>query len=288
MHVYDAERSRLAPYERKEPFVVCKSFEELLGNVDGVHLCVPNALHYGFAKAAMEHGRHVLVEKPFTTDTKEAQRLLELAAEKNVVLEVGHIYRFAAVLNKVAELYNAGYFGKVHYINFYWTHFMQPSPSTDVMWDLLPHPLDMYNIITGLWPSGFAGTTAPIRGNKFDEVTFIESRPRAGPISAYHMSWLSAIKRRDIEVIGSKCSAYVKAVDQTIEIFNPDGTHSEIPVVKNNTIRDEALNFIASISAGKSRINTADLGVRTVELILQIKGAFRHYTLYLLKTLLKL
>lgn len=287
VYVFDSDSSRLDAYKNRDFVATCDSFDALMGSVDGMHLCVPNVLHYKLAKTAMEHGKHVLVEKPLTTSIGDARGLLKIMKKNKVVLEVGHIFRFANALKKTAELYRSGYFGKVYYINFYWTHLMPGVPGVDVMWDLLPHPLDMYNIITGLWPDSFAGTADPLRREKLSEVTFIEAHSKKGPSSTYQTSWLSSIRRRDIEIIGEKCSASIKAVDQTISIFQPDGTQADIDVVKNNTIRDEALNFIDSISTGESKINTADLGVKTVELILQIEGAFRHYSFYLLKKMLK-
>lgn len=285
LYVFDVDISRARSHKESSNFVVCESIEEMLKNVDGVHICAPDKYHFDLAKQSMEHGRHVLIEKPFVTSMRDAQRLAKMAKERRLVLEVGHLYRFANALKKAAELYRKGYFGKVYYINFYWTHIFNNPVHPDVMWDLMPHLIDMYNMITGEWPKKFAGFALPMRRQEHSEVTFIEARTRNGPVSTYHVSWLSPIRKREIEIVGSKRSAHIDAVEQTIKVFAEGGKNTEVRVRKNNTIREEELNFISSIRQGKAKVNTVELGIRNVDTILQIQYAFRHYTMHLIKNI---
>ena len=71
---------------------------------------MPTVQHYEVAKLAMEHGIHVLVEKPVTTSVDEAEKLLNLAVEKDVILQVGHIERFNSAVQHAREFIKDPYF----------------------------------------------------------------------------------------------------------------------------------------------------------------------------------
>ena len=87
-------------------------FERLIKEThpDAVSIVVPTVQHYEVAKLAMEHGIHVLVEKPVTTSVDEAEKLLNLAVEKDVILQVGHIERFNSAVQHAREFIKDPYF----------------------------------------------------------------------------------------------------------------------------------------------------------------------------------
>jgi len=84
----------------------CNDYGEVLrdGKIDAVHIALPNHLHYETARTALESGKHVLVEKPMTTSSREALKLACLSEKKGLVLQVGHIFRFNNALRKVGEI----------------------------------------------------------------------------------------------------------------------------------------------------------------------------------------
>ena len=95
-----------------------EDYKDLLnsGRVDAVIVCTPSIMHYDVCKMAAEKGLHVFCEKPFTTDPKLASGLSELFESKGLVNQVGYVYRFDPVFNKVKELTDAGVIGDICHV----------------------------------------------------------------------------------------------------------------------------------------------------------------------------
>lgn len=132
---------------------------------------------------------------------------------------------------------------------------------------ILPHLLDIINFITGEWPSEFGVTGRAYRREKLSEVAFIQADFNKDFFASIAISWLQPIRRRTMEIVGSKRSAIVDCVGQEIEVYEADGSKGMIDVVSNNTIRDEAFNFLNAIKTGKNTFNSAIVGARCVEMI---------------------
>jgi len=259
----DADNSRLKPFA--DVVVASNQLDEVIRRADGIHICTPNSTHYEIAKKALESGVHVLVEKPMTTDHNQAYELAELATSENLVLQVGHIYRFANAIRKIKELYESNYFGDVYYFNLTWTHLMPYIEGVDILWDLLPHPLDIMNFITKKWPVDFVGIGMAYRRNELNEVASLQAIYDDGIFANIHLSWLSLVRRRILEIVGSKRTALVECVKQEIRIYEKCGD-KQLKVEVNNTIRDEILNFIRAIETGKNSFNSSIIGARNVEM----------------------
>ena len=260
----DSDSSRLKPFFGV--VATCNQLDEVFRKVDAVHICTPNFTHYEVATKALNSEIHVLVEKPMTTNHNQAYELVEIATAENLILQVGHIYRFANAIRKIKELYEDNYFGDVYYFNLTWTHLMPYMEGVDILWDLLPHPLDILNFITKKWPAEFIGIGRAFRRSKLNEVATLEAAYENGIFANIHLSWLSPVRRRILEIIGSKRTALVDCVKQEIKIFEED-KEKTLEVEVNNTIRDEALNFIRAMKTGKNNFNSSIVGARAVEII---------------------
>jgi len=246
--------------------ITCNQLDDVIHRANGVHICTPNYTHYEITKKALEEGVHVLVEKPMTTNHNQAYELVELAIAKNIILQVGHIYRFANAIRKIKELYESNYFGDVYYFNLTWTHLMPCMEKVDILWDLLPHPLDILNFIMKKWPIEYVGVGRAFRRSELNEVASLQAIFNGGIFANIHLSWLSPIRRRVLEVVGSKRTALVECAEQKIKIYNED-SEELLKIEANNTIRDEALNFIKAIETGKSNFNSSIVGARNVEMV---------------------
>ena len=268
----DIDQSKLKVFKEYDTFT---NLNEFLKNVDAIHICTNNDTHYEVARRALESNIHVLVEKPMTTNRNHAFNLIELAYENGCILQVGHIYRFANVIRKIKELYQNGFFGDIYYINIVWSHLMPPVRGVDILWDLLPHPLDILNFITKKWPNEFLGVGRAFRRSELNEVASLQAVFDDGLFTNIHLSWLSPIRRRTMEIVGSECSAIVECVKQEITVYENDGNVKQLNVKPNNTIRDEIMNFINAIKTGRNNFNSAIIGLRTVELIEQALSTLR-------------
>jgi len=247
-----------------------KDYEILLAQKDlhAVNICAPNSMHYKIAKDALEAGKHVLVEKPITLDSKEAKELVSLAQKKKLTLSVGHIFRFNSALAEVRRLIkDENYFGKVFLMEFTWVNLEKAFPDRDVLWDLAPHMFDIQNYLLGEWPEEISCTAAPFRRKEGEETAYVVTKFRDGIISMANISWLVPRKTRQIFIAGEARSASIDAVAQKVIVYE-SGYTKDLVIHPNNTIRDELLHFIKSIKDPQIETkNSGSVGVKTVELI---------------------
>ena len=116
-----------------------KSHEELLPHVDGVSLAVPTVSHYEIGRDILNHGIHLLVEKPITLTKEEAEGLIKLAEQRSVILQTGHIERFNPVVMEMESLISQPLFIESHRLNPY----TKRGTDVDVVLDLMIHDLDI-------------------------------------------------------------------------------------------------------------------------------------------------
>lgn len=121
----------------------CINYRELFGRIEAASIAVPTILHYKIAQDFLNHGIPVLIEKPFTTNLTEADRLIRLARKKRLILQVGHIERFNSAFVATQELIKNPRFIECHRLS----PFPNRSLDVGVVLDLMIHDID---IILGL------------------------------------------------------------------------------------------------------------------------------------------
>ncbi len=147
---------------------VVQDYESILKDpkIDLVIIVLPNHLHYSFAKQALEAGKHVLVEKPFTPHLREANELIQLAHKKNLVLSVNHNRRFDSDFKTVKKLVDSGILGKVVEYEAHFDRFRnqvktgwkenKENPGSGILYDLGSHLIDQALTLFGLPKEVFA------------------------------------------------------------------------------------------------------------------------------------
>ena len=232
---------------------LCSSLEEILSSpeIDAVNICTPSETHFKISKAALEAGKHVLVEKPMSLTSREAYELYDLAKAKGLVISVGHIYRFNNALKKVRDLIKDGYFGDIYYLKLQWTTLCPSPEGRDIITDLAPHPFDIINYLLQDWPSKLSCKAKTYRRKELEEVAYCIAEFDNGVMAHIELSWLLPGKIREVKVMGSKRCAKIDCLRQVIEAVE-NGDFYDIPVKRNNTIKDELEHFIACIGNGKS------------------------------------
>lgn len=245
-----------------------KSVNAALTEVDALHVSTSNDSHFAIAKTALNSGVDVLVEKPLTTDRRRAYDLVEIASESGCILQTGHIFRFANVVREVKKKYESGYFGQPNIFTLRWTHELETPRTDGVLWDLLPHPIDILNFVTGEWPvreTGIskrdsAGRPAVARiGLTFEDF-----------LASIEVSWIDKSRRRSLEIAGTRRTAVVDCVGQTFVAMDGDN-EDVLEIEPNNTIMSEIENFIHAIETGENKFNSAIVGARTVDAIQSVE-----------------
>ena len=120
-------------------------FREILGEVEAVSIATPTPLHHPIAKACLESGIHVLVEKPVTTTPAQARDLIETAARAGRVLQVGHLERFNAAILALAGTLGTPRFVESHRL----APFKERGTDVNVVLDLMIHDIDLIQSLVG-------------------------------------------------------------------------------------------------------------------------------------------
>jgi len=120
-------------------------FRQLLGKVDAVSVVTPTPTHYGIARAFLEAGAHVLVEKPISESTEQAERLVGVARQHGRVLQVGHLERFNPAILAAEPLLTRPLFIECHRL----APFKERGTDVNVVLDLMIHDIDLVQMIVG-------------------------------------------------------------------------------------------------------------------------------------------
>jgi len=260
----------------------CHDYMEILENqdIDAVNICTPNETHYQICIDALNANKHVLLEKPMTLKVSDAYELVKLAEKRGLNLSVGHIFRFNNALREVRDLILEGSFGDLYYLDLQWITLFN-APNRDIITDLAPHPFDILNFLTGMWPERITCTAKGYRSSNREEVAFITSEFDDRVIGHMHLSWLLPGKTRRVRISGSQGAAEIDCLSQEVSISDGGKMHS-IPVERNNTIRSELIHFLECIrnrNGGQEYSNTANgvLGARVVRLLEAATGSCKEH-----------
>lgn len=247
-----------------------KDYVELLEQRDlhAVSVSTPNAMHFGICRDALEAGKHVLVEKPITLNSKEGRDLVDIAERKRLMLSVGHIFRFNNALAEIRRLIKEEkFFGRLYLMEQNWTNLEKAFPDRDVLFDLAPHMFDIQNYLLGHWPVEVSCVGGPFRRKEGEETAYVLTKFSDGMIAMANISWLVPRKTRQVVLVGENRSALIDAVGQEVTVYESGYTY-KLGIERNNTIRDELVHFIKSIGDPMTETkNSGVVGVRTVELI---------------------
>ena len=240
--------------------------------IDAVDICTPNETHFEICREALEAGKHVLVEKPMTLDSGEAFKLVDLARARNLVLSVGHIYRFNNALRKVQGLIKKGFFGDVFWLKLQWTTLTPPIEGRDIITDLAPHPFDILNFLLDMWPLKITCKARAYRRERLEEMAHIVAEFKNDVMAHIELSWLSPGKVREVSVMGSERFVKIDCLKQDVKAFE-NGRFYDVPVDRNNTIETELEYFVNCVQNNDDarndylNQNSGLLGAKVVRLL---------------------
>jgi predicted dehydrogenase len=171
-----------------------------------VAVATPAATHHEIVMAALEAGKHVLVEKPLATTFAEGRELVDEADRRGLVLMCDHTYCYTPAVTKIRELVHGGVLGDVHFVDSVRINLGLVQRDVDVLWDLAPHDLSILDFILpdGCQPLAVAAHGADPIGAGRACVAYLTLTLPGGAIAHVHVNWLSPTKVRTTMVGGSK------------------------------------------------------------------------------------
>lgn len=181
------------------------SYDDVVGDpsIDAVAICTHVSAHYPLAKKALEAGKHILVEKPFTAKVDEAEELVALGKKNGKVIMVDHTFEYTAGVNKMKEIIESGLLGDVLYVNCSRLNLGIFQRDINVVWDLAPHDLSVILYATGLRPTSIRTVGMKLLHPKVEDVAFVTLNCGAAN-AVIHVSWVDPLKIRKVSVVGTK------------------------------------------------------------------------------------
>ena len=141
----DIKENRLQLIREKFPAAeLSKDCQSLIdGDADIIVIATPVDTHYSLAKKSLEAGKHIWVEKPFTSTSKEAEELIEIAERKNLKIFVDHTFIYNGAVIKIKELIDRNELGNIIYFDSERINLGLFQRDVNVIWDLAPHDLSI-------------------------------------------------------------------------------------------------------------------------------------------------
>jgi predicted dehydrogenase len=183
-----------------------QDFGQVLANpaVEAVSVATPVGTHARLAAAALEAGKHVLVEKPLATSVKEAELLVRLAEKCRRVLMVDHTFIYSPAIRKIKELIDAGELGDIYYVDSVRINLGLFQNDVNVLWDLAPHDLSIVDHLLGRLPRSVAATGSCHTASELEDVAYLNLDFGSSLLASFHVNWLSPVKVRHLIIGGSK------------------------------------------------------------------------------------
>ena len=234
----DMNPDRLAQVKSKYPSIeITTRYEDVLKNpsVDAVAISIPVALHYEFARKALEHGKHVLVEKPVAASVAEAEKLVDLAEKRRLTFMVDHTFIYTGAVRKMKEIVVQGDLGDLYYFDSVRINLGLVQRDVNVLWDLAPHDIAILEHLVDEQPASVCANGACHMGNGIENVAYLTVYFNSGLIAHFHNNWIAPVKIRTVLVGGSKkmilyddmeVSEKVKIYDRGIDVANAEGVHN--------------------------------------------------------------
>src|ERR1700685_2373719 len=172
-------------------------------DLDAIAVITPVWTHYELTKAALEHGKHVFVEKPFTSNSAQAEELINLAAKKNLKIMVDHTFLFTGAVTKISQLLEEGALGKLYYYDSTRVNLGLFQHDVNVVWDLAPHDLSIIDHLIQKTPEAVSAT-GQTHLNGHEDIAFITLYFPDKVIAHIHGKWLSPVKVRTTLIGGEK------------------------------------------------------------------------------------
>jgi len=256
-------------------------YRELLGRVDAVSIVVPTPQHYEIAKAFLENGVDVLVEKPMTTTIAEADELVELAEKKGIVLQVGHLERFNPAVKAVKDIVKDPIFIESNRLSLY-----QPrGTDVSVVLDLMIHDIDIILTFVRSKIAYSHAMGAPVVSDHLD-IANAHLEFENGAVANVTASRISSKSERKIRVFQKDGYLSLDFANRSIMHIWPgeDGESAPVPGMQieelsfeqGDALRDEILSFLDAVSTRSEPEVSGRMGREALNLALSITRQIRE------------
>jgi predicted dehydrogenase len=260
-------------------------------DVDAVAIVTPVFAHYDLAKAALLAGKHIFVEKPFTSTSAQARELVDLAAARNLRIMVDHTFLFTGAVKKIKALIDSGELGKLLFYDSVRVNLGLFQHDVNVIWDLAPHDLSIMAHVIDRKPVAISAHGSIHFQGGFEDIAYVAVEFEGnGFLAHFHVNWLSPVKVRKTLISGDKkmlvwddldADEKIKIYDRGVDVKSgndKNGIHEllvsyrtgDVHIPKLETteaLKAEAQYFVECVERNQQPLNDGESGYRVVRLL---------------------
>jgi UDP-2-acetamido-3-amino-2,3-dideoxy-glucuronate N-acetyltransferase len=254
--------------------------DPVFADVDAVVIATPAVTHFDLAREALLAGRHVLVEKPITLTSREAEELVDIAKREERILMVDHLLEYHPAIRKLKKLVDQGELGRVLHLTSERLNLGVIRSEENALWSLAPHDISVILYLLGEEPVEVAAHGAAYLQPGIEDVCYLTMRFASGSLGHVHVSWLDPIKTRRLSLVGERKMAIYddmqkeklvlldQRAEQVEDAFRP--VHGDVQAIKidpQEPLRRMAETFIESVRTGAAPMSDGLDGLRVVRVL---------------------
>lgn len=289
-YVCDLDQDRLAEFAaRMRDVTMTDSFEQVLSDpeVEAVIIATPAPTHHPLSKQALEAGKDVYVEKPFTLRMDHAEELIDIAAKGERILMVGHLLEYHPVVTRLKEMINADELGDIMYMYSQRLNLGTVREDENALWNFAPHDISTILFLLEKEPIKVAAHGQCYLQEGIEDVVFLTMHFADNTMAHIQVSWLDPHKVRKFTIVGSKKMAVFDDLDpnEKLRIYDKGArlnanydTYAEylglrfgdvtIPHMQiGEPLRAECNHFLECVGTRKQALSDGADGLRVVKVL---------------------
>lgn len=286
----DSRQQRLKEVDTRYPGIaVYESVQDALADpsLDAMVIATPATTHYELVKKCLQEGKSVLVEKPITTNSEQAEELIELADSLDLSLLVGHTFLYNAAVRKVKSYIENGDLGQLYYLYARRTNLGPIREDVNALWDLAAHDISIVHYLLGRPPKWVSAVGAKVLKNGLADVGFFVLGYEDDFVAHVHVSWADPDKVRELVVVGSdsrvvfddlKIGEQVRIHEKGVtplasssgesfglDLLIRDGDIISPNIEPSEPLKNQCLDFLNSVRTGSRPVSDGAIGVAVVQ-----------------------
>jgi len=265
------------------------SADEIINDnqVDAIVIATPVYSHFELAMKALKSGKHVMLEKPMTSNVKQAVKLIEVSENLGLVLMVDHTFLYTAAVQKIKEMIDSGVIGNLKYFDSTRINLGLFQSDVNVLWDLAPHDISIILHLLKERPFSVNATGISHLNNGIEDLAYLTLNYNNNMIAHFNCSWTSPVKVRQILVGGDKKMILYNDIEPTEKLKVYDTSYAVsndeekfkflidyrqgdilIPKISNHeALFMVAKDFVASIVDSQRPLSDSHLGFEVVKIL---------------------
>jgi UDP-2-acetamido-3-amino-2,3-dideoxy-glucuronate N-acetyltransferase len=281
--VFDAEQCVAAKYEAEfEGLKVYREFGEVLADpsISAVALATPAVTHYEMARAALEGGKDVFVEKPLAVDVRHGQELVQLAVARRRILMVGHILRYHPAILRLQELIAEGALGKINYLYSNRLNIGKIRTEENILWSFAPHDISVMLALLNEMPARVVCKGSAYLSRDVADVTLSQFDFPSGVQAHIFVSWLHPFKEQRLVIVGTeKMAVFDDTAEHKLVLYPhevkwqnriPTAIKAKGEIIAlegGEPLRLECQHFLESVASRSEPVTSGEEGMRVLRVL---------------------